>query len=99
GIRGIDFCVSDTRPKTNPWKGRKHKPESIELMRKAHLGNTNGSGKRSDETKAKFSTIKKANPPNFWLGKKRSQLTKNKIRLTKWSKRLDRFSGVLNGYQ
>ena len=58
-------------------KGWHHSEETKQKIRLANTGR-----KQSEETKKKLSEIKKKNPPNYWLGKKRpspSDKTKKKM--------------------
>lgn len=75
---------SSERHKGNTyWVGRKHRPETLLIMRENMLGNTYARGKRTAETCAKIGAAKLANPTKYWLGKPRDQATKEKISKTK----------------
>ena len=66
------------------FKGRKHTEEAIEKNRIAHLGNTNRRGGRHTvQAKEQMRQAKLKNPIKYWLGKKRSQQTIDKIKKTK----------------
>lgn len=54
-----------------------HSETTIKKMSLAHTGK-----KMSDETKKKMSEYKKKNPVNYWLGKKRSKIDREKFRLS-----------------
>jgi group I intron endonuclease len=65
---------------SNPFKGRKHKPETIEHLRKINTGKkaTEETRKKMSEAKNKPEILEKLKKIN--TGKKHSEETKNKIR-------------------
>jgi len=84
--RNLDFKERFKADK-NPFYGKTHTEFVKELIANRNKGNQYNLGKKlSNEVKRKISETLKKNPTRFWLGKVRSQETKEKISLSKRGK-------------
>lgn len=90
GVHGLEMS-SEARAKISSrlkgntsWVGRKHKPETIEKLRKRMIGTIGyWRGKKRPDIAEQSRKRMLANPISYWLGKKRSDETKAKISATK----------------